>query len=61
MHEYEIRILRIDRGTSLVFSSSQPSDEVAIRLAKKLAEDRPLEVWRELDCICRATPDRSAA
>jgi hypothetical protein len=53
MHAYEIRILKNDRDMSLVFSSSQPSDDAAIRMAKKLAADRPLEVWRDMDCICR--------
>jgi hypothetical protein len=53
MHAYEIRILKNDRDMSLVFSSSQPSDDAAIRVAKKLAADRPLEVWRDMDCICR--------
>jgi hypothetical protein len=55
MHAYEIRILKNDRDLSLVFSSSQPSDDAAIRVAKKLAADRPLEVWRGMECICRQT------
>ena len=53
MYAYEIRILKNDRDMSLVFSSSQPNDDAAIRVAKKLAADRPLEVWRDLECICR--------
>jgi hypothetical protein len=53
MHEYEIRILKLDRGTSLVFASSQRNDDDAIRMAKKLAEGLPLEVWRGMECICR--------
>jgi len=53
MHAYEIRILKNDRDLSLVFSSSQPSDDTAIRVARKLAADRPLEVWREMECIWR--------
>jgi hypothetical protein len=53
MHEYEIRILKLDRGTSLVFASSQRNDDDAIRVARKLAEGKPLEVWRGVDCICR--------
>ena len=53
MRAYEIRILKNDRDMSLVFSSSQPNDEVAICVARKLAADRPLEVWRDLECICR--------
>jgi hypothetical protein len=53
MHEYEIRILKNEQGASLIFRSSQMGDDQAIRMARKLAADRPLEVWREMDCICR--------
>jgi hypothetical protein len=52
MLEYEIRLLKGGRQTSAIFASWQPSDAVAIGLARQLAEDRAFEVWRDLDCIC---------
>jgi hypothetical protein len=51
MHEYEIRILRADRSTSVVMETMQLNDNAAVRAGKKIAEARPFEVWRGLDCI----------
>lgn len=51
MHEYEIRILRADRTTDTVIEVIHLNDSAAIRAAKKIAEARPFEVWRDLDCI----------
>jgi hypothetical protein len=51
MREYEIRILRSDRKTDIIMGMMHLSDHAAIRAAKKLAEARPFEVWRGLDCI----------
>jgi hypothetical protein len=51
MHEYEIRILHADRTTDTVIEVAHLNDNAAIRAAKKLAEARPFEVWRGLDCI----------
>jgi|HubBroStandDraft_3_1064219.scaffolds.fasta_scaffold1337678_2 hypothetical protein len=61
MYEYEIRIIKRDRGTSLVFASSQRNDDDAIRVARRLAEGLPLEVWRGMDCICRDGARNQAA
>src|SRR5258708_29314622 len=51
MREYEIRILRADRNTDTVIEVMHLNDHAAIRAAMKLAEARPFEVWRGLDCI----------
>ena len=51
MHDYEIRILRADRSTNAVIEVMHISDHAAIRAAQKIAEARPFEVWRGLDCI----------
>lgn len=72
MHEYEIRFLRGDRSTATILEVFHISDNAAIRQAKKLAEARPFEVWRGLDCVYGAParesslvpcapPDRPAA
>jgi hypothetical protein len=51
MHEYEIRLLRIDRTTVTCIEVVHLNDHAAVRAAKKMAEARPFEVWRDLDCI----------
>jgi hypothetical protein len=51
MHEYEIRILRADKTTAIVMEVVHLNDNAAIRTAKNIAEARPFEVWRGLDCI----------
>lgn len=51
MHEYEVRILRADKSTDTIIEMVHLTDHAAIRAAKKLAEARPFEVWRDLDCI----------
>jgi hypothetical protein len=51
VHDYEIRILRADRSTHAVVEVMHISDHAAIRAAQKMAEARPFEVWRGLDCI----------
>jgi hypothetical protein len=57
MHQYEIRILRADRNTDIVIEVMHLNDHAAIRAARKIAEARPFEVWRDLDCIYgRAAP-----
>jgi hypothetical protein len=57
MHEYEIRILRADRTTASVMEVIYLNDRAAIRAARKLAEARLFEVWRDLDCIYGRTAD----
>ncbi len=51
MHEYEIRLLHADKSTDIVLVMMYLTDAAAIRAAKKIAEARPFEVWRDLDCI----------
>ena len=51
MREYEIRILRADRTTDIVFEVAHLTDNAAISAAKKFAEARPFEVWRGLDFV----------
>lgn len=55
MHEYEIHILRADRTTAMVMETMQLNDNAAVRAGKKIAEARPFEVWRGLDCIYGST------
>ncbi len=50
MHEYEIRLLSAGH-TIAIIEEVQFSDHAAIRSGKKVAGDRPFEVWRGLDCI----------
>jgi hypothetical protein len=56
MQGYEIRILRADRTTDAVIEVMHLDDNAAIRAAKKMAEARPFEVWRDLDCIYGGRP-----
>ena len=51
MREYEIRILRADKSTDTIIEMVHLTDHAAVRAARKLAEARPFEVWRDLDCI----------
>ena len=51
MQEYEIRILRPDRTTAAVIEATYFSDDEAVREAKRIAQSRPFEVWRDLDCL----------
>jgi hypothetical protein len=48
MREYEIRVLG---RSQTVIEVIHLNDHAAIRAAKKLAGDKPFEVWRGLDCI----------
>ena len=51
MDMYEIRILNPDLTTDLVVAIPHISDHAAIRAARKMAGARPVEVWRDLDCV----------
>jgi hypothetical protein len=51
MQVYEIRILHADRSTAIVIEMMHLSDNAAVRAGKKIAEARPFEVWRDLECI----------
>jgi hypothetical protein len=56
MQEYEIRILRSTKHTTIIFPSGQPSDDVAVLVARRLSGNDGFEVWRELECVCRVVP-----
>ena len=50
MHEYEICVLK--RGVpSIIAFEIQPSDQAALRSARKLAQRHRFQVWRDGDCI----------
>lgn len=51
MQPYEIRILNSDCSTAIVIEMLLHSDGAAIRAGRKIAEARPFEVWRDLDCV----------
>ena len=53
MTGYEIRILNKDGGVSSTVLALHINDYAAVRSARKLAADRAVEVWRDLDCIYR--------
>ncbi|HEX2761324.1 MAG TPA: hypothetical protein VHM27_12455 [Rhizomicrobium sp.] len=59
MHTYEIRVL--DNGrTRAVLEAMHLNDNAAVRAGKKLADGKPFEVWRELDCIYGCAAPRDA-
>jgi hypothetical protein len=60
MHQYEIRILHADKTTDIVIEGAHLSDLAAVRAAKRIAEERPFEVWRDLDCVYRRKGNRAA-
>jgi len=51
VREYEIRLLHADRTTDTIMMIMHFNDNAAIRAARKFAEARPFEVWRDMDCI----------
>lgn len=51
MQVYEIRFLRADHSPATIMEVMHLNDNAAIRAAKKMAEAKPFEVWRGLDCI----------
>jgi hypothetical protein len=50
VQEYEIRVLSAGHPI-LIVDAGYGSDHAAVRSAKELAQDRPFEVWRSLECI----------
>jgi hypothetical protein len=51
LENYEIRIVKKDRGP-VIFACPHASDFAAIRRAQSLAEpEDQVEVWRDLDCV----------
>ena len=52
MDAYEIRIMKKQSRTPVIYACAQASDHAAIRRAKSLIEDGDgVEVWRGLDCV----------
>ncbi|MEO8896668.1 MAG: hypothetical protein ABI450_12385 [Rhizomicrobium sp.] len=52
MDAYEIRIVKKQKNSPVIYACSQASDHAAIRRAKSLIEDGDqVEVWRGLDCV----------
>ena len=52
MDAYEIRIVKKQKPSPVIYACSQASDHAAIRRAKSLIEEGDLvEVWRGLDCV----------
>ena len=51
MHVYEIRILKPDLSSSLIFEVMHPSDNAALKAARKMAGGKQFEVWLGMDCI----------
>jgi hypothetical protein len=51
MQEYEIRVLRPNLSTELVVEMVHLSDIAAVPSSKRIAKDRPFEVWRGLYCV----------
>ena len=59
MDAYEIRIVKKQKPSPVIYACSQVSDHAAIRRARSLIEEGDLvEVWRGLDCVYT---DRHAA
>ena len=57
MNVYEVRILGETSGKGgIVLQAQYLSDVAAVRAAKKLADGRPFEVWRGIQCVYAATP-----
>ena len=58
MHDYEIRVLSSGHAISVV-EVRQLNDHTAIRSGRKIAADRPFQVWKGIECIygrSRTTP-----
>lgn len=53
MNGYEIRILDARRRAVATILTAHVSDFAAVRSARKLAGNRLVEVWRDLECIYR--------
>ena len=52
MDAYEIRIVKKQKASPVIYACSQASDHAAIRRAKSLSEDGDqVEVWRGMDCV----------
>jgi hypothetical protein len=47
MREYEIRILQAKGSPTLIAAEIHLTDESAVRSGKRMAQERPFEVWRD--------------
>lgn len=50
---YEIRLLRADSTTSLIWKCLHQTDASAIRAGIRAADGQAVEIWRDNDCIFR--------
>ena len=58
MPDYEIHLVTKSCIPSLIYATSEPSDEAAIQAARRRAPDGDrIEVWRGLKCIYREHSD----
>ena len=53
MDEYEIRVPNSKLSFLAFVEILEPNDATAICSAKRIANDRAVEVWHDLDCIYR--------
>ena len=60
MREYEIRIFSQNHAQTVI-EVMQLNDHGAIRAAKKMADGKLFEVWRDLDCIYSPAGERTHA
>jgi hypothetical protein len=61
MHDYEIRVLNYNRRSLAYIEVLEPSDSAAIRSAERMASGRPVEVWRDIECIYRSSGQTNAS
>jgi hypothetical protein len=60
MHAYEIRVLNSNLSSRAFVQMLGLTDAAAICSAKRIANGRSVEVWRDLDCIYRSRLDADA-
>lgn len=56
MLDYEILILGDKAHPQAIVEMQEGDDDDAIRSAARIADGRPFEVWRDIDCIHRSQP-----
>lgn len=61
MQDYEIRVLGSKHTSHTLIEVLEAGDSAAIRSAERIANGRPVEVWRGIDCIYRSGPESPAA
>jgi hypothetical protein len=55
MRDYEVCILNLILRPVAFVEILETDDKSAIRSALRLARGRPVEVWRDLDCVYRSS------